>query len=366
MTPSPRPISVTPNKLLGLEVIRFLSAISVLLWHFQHFSFVEDKPQNFSRNLQPLYSYLEIFYQHGFYGVQIFWCISGFIFFWKYRDAISCGRVSGVGFFVLRFSRLYPLHIVTLVLVALLQGEFSLQTQSYFVYPFNDVKHFIAQLFFASNWGIVRGYSFNGPIWSISIEVVVYFLFFITLRVAGKSAWVNVGMLTLCGFAYLLKAPLTIVGCIAFFYAGGLSAILLQKTTGTKWEGISVLIVIIFLALAPWWAWRTRLFEQPEMILVGLLAYTPALIFVASRDFSVGANAQRVIEAAGNMTYSSYLIHFPIQLMVVIMSSHMGWRIPHYSPWLLGGYLATTLAAAYLIYRFFEMPAQAFIRSKFK
>ncbi|TAM46504.1 MAG: hypothetical protein EPN61_05205 [Burkholderiaceae bacterium] len=69
------------NKLLGLEVVRFISALSVLVWHYQHFFYIADKPTDFVRELQPFYSMLSIFYDYGFYGVQVFWCISGFIFF---------------------------------------------------------------------------------------------------------------------------------------------------------------------------------------------------------------------------------------------------------------------------------------------
>ena len=48
----------TENKLLGLEIMRFISALSVLIWHYQHFAW----PGNFIREEQPLYRYLNIFY----------------------------------------------------------------------------------------------------------------------------------------------------------------------------------------------------------------------------------------------------------------------------------------------------------------
>ena len=69
------------NKLLGLELIRFISAFAILIWHYQHFSFVADKPENFNREQQPYYYILILFYNYGGAGVQIFWSLSGFIFF---------------------------------------------------------------------------------------------------------------------------------------------------------------------------------------------------------------------------------------------------------------------------------------------
>jgi len=75
-------------------------------------------------------------------------------------------------FFVLRFSRLYPLHFATLIFVATLQlGSLSLDGYS-IVYPCNDVYHFVLNLFFASVWGFEQCASFNAPVWSVSVEVV--------------------------------------------------------------------------------------------------------------------------------------------------------------------------------------------------
>jgi len=31
------------TKLLGLELLRFVAAFAVLIWHYQHFAFVADK-----------------------------------------------------------------------------------------------------------------------------------------------------------------------------------------------------------------------------------------------------------------------------------------------------------------------------------
>lgn len=109
------------NKLIGLEVIRFLAAFAVLLWHYQHFSFIADKANDFERQLQPFYNQFRIFYDYGYLGVQVFWSISGFIFFYKYSDSVANKKIAARRFIVLRFSRLYPLHIATLALVAILQ-----------------------------------------------------------------------------------------------------------------------------------------------------------------------------------------------------------------------------------------------------
>lgn len=174
--------STTPRshrEFLGVEVLRFQAALCVLIWHYQHFYYVGKKPTGFVRTEQPLYGLLRVIYERGAIGVQLFWCLSGFIFFWNYREPIRNLAVGGARFFMLRFSRLYPLHLATLLLVAALQAGYAAQHDGRtFVYGNNDVPHFLLQLAFAGAWPDASNYSFNGPTWSVSLEVLVYCGFF--------------------------------------------------------------------------------------------------------------------------------------------------------------------------------------------
>ena len=75
----------------GIEILRLLTALSVLLYHYRLFfgpynpysayNFTEEKV-----NL-PFYSILEIFYINGIYGVHVFYTISGFVFAYVYLSA---------------------------------------------------------------------------------------------------------------------------------------------------------------------------------------------------------------------------------------------------------------------------------------
>jgi peptidoglycan/LPS O-acetylase OafA/YrhL len=93
------------------------------------------------------------------------------------------------------------------------------------------------------------------------------------------------------------------------------------------------------------------------------LAYTPILLFCLSREFVVPVAIQKLVEAAGNMTYSSYLLHFPIQIMIGLGFAMAGAPIPFYDPSFFAMFIATTLLASYVTYRYFEAPAQNLIRS---
>jgi peptidoglycan/LPS O-acetylase OafA/YrhL len=343
------------DKLLGLEGLRFLATLGVLIWHYQHFAFIGDKPIDLIKSELPYYSGLFPFYEAGRYGVWVFWCISGFIFFWKYRDAISDRSISGWTFFVFRLSRLYPLHFMTLMLVALLQSIYFTLNGYFFVYANNDIPHFVAQLFMASDWLPLFSSSFNGPIWSVSVEVLVYAVFFLTLRFATKSLLFNVIVIVIC-----VNVGLQVCSCLAFFYAGGLAAIARQAVRHSRWQSAIELTAWCAAAAIPFAIFGLHL---PIVIWLGLLIYTPILLFCLSGRMAVPLPVQRLLEAAGNTTYSCYLLHFPIQLLIAIAFSYTRLSIPLYDRWFCAAFLTTTLLASHLIYRYFEAPAQRLIRS---
>jgi len=352
------------NKLLGLEVVRFIAALSVLVWHYQHFFYIADKPTDFIREQQPLYSLFSLFYEYGFYGVQVFWCISGFIFFWKYREAIASKALTYKKFFLLRFSRLYPLHFFTLLLVLALQAIYFYQKDYFFVYQNNDVPHFIYQLFLASNWGFEKGYSFNGPIWSISVEVLVYCFFFLILQNISKSFFINIVILLLCLTAKYFKASSPVFDCLAFFYIGGLSAIIYKYIQTIKYKKQLFYLFVLTLLASPIFIYLTSIHQHKYFPIFFLMSYTPILLVVCAQHFNVSPVIQKTIEAVGNMTYSSYLIHFPLQLAITLYFLYTEQKIPYYSTEFFIGFMCITLVISYYIYRLFELPAQNYIRNK--
>jgi peptidoglycan/LPS O-acetylase OafA/YrhL len=359
------PASEETNKLVGLEGLRFLTALAVLVFHYRHFFFVADEPVGLVMERLPLYGALHGFYNSGVLGVWIFWCISGFIFFWKYRDSITGRAVGGWKFFTLRFSRLYPLHLVTLLVVAVLQSVYFNLHGYFFVYQHNDLPHFLAQLLMASEWGITPGLSFDGPVWSVSVEVLVYLLFFLMLRIT-RSWWLNVVIVAACLDAMFRGIGWQIIICLAFFYIGGLAAIARRAIGASRFavaiEAGAWFVAAIFPPLAMYAAGD----QLERLSLPLLLGYAPVLLFCLSRQVALPSVVQGAIVAAGNMTYSSYLLHFPIQLVIMLYFTLAGRAIPVYSGALLSVYVLTTLLLSYFTFRYFEAPAQSLLRGAFR
>jgi peptidoglycan/LPS O-acetylase OafA/YrhL len=342
------------DKLLGLELLRFASALAVLVFHYRHFAYVVGTPA-LEPGAVPLHAILWPLYDYGLYGVQVFWGISGFIFFWKYGAVIRSGAVAARDFFWLRFSRLYPLHISTLIGVTGLQAIHRQIAGTDFVYPATDPGMFARQLFLATDWGTQSPFSFNGPIWSISAEVAVYAAFFALLRRFAPSMGLCAAVVAMGLVVQLAGLSWVSVGCATYFFAGGLAAM-----APGKWRrpaGLTLVLLIVGCAAGGVLSDRGKL---PTILLVAV----PCLLILVSRGWPGLDRWQRPIQATGNLTYSSYLLHFPLQIIVAIAATASGIVLPLASPLFLLAYVGGTLAIAAISYRAFELPAQNWVRQR--
>ena len=349
-----------PSKLLGLEIIRFACALAVLVCHYHHFALIGDG-RLMDGPHAPLEWLLFPFYQYGSFGVQIFWCISGFIFFRKYAAALTERAVEAKRFFWLRFSRLYPLHFVTLLLVAAIQPAYSALAGHPFVYDNNGPLQFLLQLFLADQWGGSFQYSFNGPIWSVSAEVLVYLAFFLLMRTFGKSPWLVVGGIA-AGLASLWSGAISpALICGAYFFAGGAASEALEDHSRRRTWLIGAIALLGTGALAA--PFLDLGDSDTDRLATWLLVMTPPLLFVAAQDWRWLDRWQAAIQAGGNLTYSTYLIQFPLQLIIVTALLALGIAPPVDKAWFLFAYLAATIILGRLVFVRFEAPAQRMIRA---
>jgi peptidoglycan/LPS O-acetylase OafA/YrhL len=349
------------HELAGIEVLRFLSAFAVLIWHYPLFFFVGavDHTQAFAiRPMLPAHWLLRYPYEQGWYAVEVFWCISGFIFYWRYAHQIFERRTGIVEFATRRFSRLYPLHIVTLMLVASLQYLYFCSHGHNFIYSDNGAGAFIAQLFFASNWFDWQSESFNAPIWSISVEILVYFGFFYTIRAIGANPIVAIAAsgvsFALFNSGFSLFHMKDVCACAVFFFAGGAIQLVSKQRFAAL---VSVCVGAAIIALL-----AVDVIHIHSGVIV-ILAVCLVLSFARLGEMKSGAVFKR-IAFLGNTTYSSYLIHFPIQLGTVSILDFMGYdRTVFFSPVVLVTYLTFVIGTSLVVFYSFESPAQEWLRS---
>jgi peptidoglycan/LPS O-acetylase OafA/YrhL len=353
-------------RLIGLEVLRFLAAIAVLVWHYQHFMFIGHVGTPWDPARLPFHWLLAPFYTYGYQGVELFWCISGFIFTWKYGERISEASLSFGRFVWLRFSRLYPLHLATLLIVAGLQVVYSDWYGQTFVYIYNDARHFVLSLLFANWWGFQLGESFNGPSWSVSAEVLIYIAFFWVCRMAG-SGW-KTCLVTMAAFGAgagvvqtLFGIKLSFTGAGTFFFLGA-SVLHLYRWIETHrrrqqnlfaW-GCAVVILVV----------SGLVYRRTLAIAGGGLAIFPASILLTQLVIRPSsAKVAAGLTTLGNLTYASYMTHFPMQLGAMLVFGPALVRSWIYQDWFMLAYLGSVLAVAFVVFRWVERPAQDGLRA---
>jgi peptidoglycan/LPS O-acetylase OafA/YrhL len=341
---------------------RGVAALIVLIWHYQHFFFSTAgvETPSIARSAQPFYRLLRPFYEDGYYAVQFFWMISGFVFAAVYIAQRSSTR----SFVVNRVARLYPLHLLTLLVVALLQILSQAVLNHQEIYAHNDLWHFFLNLFFASHWGFEQDYSFNGPIWSVSIEIVIYAAFWITLPYLYRYGIVGPVLLAcLCWFLHyhlLLNSDEDALRCGFYFFMGATAFLIVSSfgqrpyllLLGAGLLGLAGLSVFIFRAHS------TDSVGMP-LFLGGVL-----LIFCAIEAAERGHHF-RAIRWIGDNTYGTYLWHIPIQIAtLIILDRFVGSRAVALQGWFFMAFLAVTVFVARLSFLWVECPAREWIRHK--
>jgi peptidoglycan/LPS O-acetylase OafA/YrhL len=169
------------KKILTIEAIRGGAAIYVMLGHIV----LLYKPYTFF----PSYEFItKTIFGYGHQAVLLFFIVSGFSI--TYSSGISdfSDRQNLRDYLFKRFRRIYPLFIIALLIslfVLLITGTDS------------DYKRIILSFFFLTDLGpgsIVAPIPTNPPIWSLSYEIVYYFLFPVMLllwkRIGQKATFI--------------------------------------------------------------------------------------------------------------------------------------------------------------------------------
>jgi len=289
--------------------------------------------------------------------------LSGFIFSHVYGETLRLRRVSGWSFFVRRFARLYPVHLLMLCVTAVLVYAFHAQLGRFPVFTFNSAQDFVANLFFLQDGILSKGYSFDGPAWSLSIEAMLYVGFFVMARRGMRLEWAYAAMAL--GVVFLLsdtlqdwRPPMYLSRDIPRGLIGFALGILIDRCAGRPAP---------FLALAAGLGLAELPAPLPAIPLQLALTWTLfGLLLVALQRSQLLRRLleQPVLVWLGDISLSIYLVHFPVQVALMLASHWLGASIPYRSPLFLAFYAATVLAAAAAMHFWFERPAQAFLRAR--
>lgn len=338
----------------SLTGLRWVAAFVVFAFHVRNANLVEG----------PLHEVISRSFGAGAVGVSLFFILSGFVLTWAEKPD-QPARV----FWLRRVARIYPLHVVTVVL-AIVLGH-TIARGSMFV---DDPVALLANLLLVNTWSVDWNQAGNLVSWTLGCEAFFYLLFPLlipavrrasvtTLRVALVALVVIVVVLPLVSGSFPIwfdyhTSPVT---RLPEFLVGIVAA---RLTRVGSWRGpgiaLSTALTIAGYALA-------RVVDRPiDLAACTVVGFTCLIAALALRD----VDGRRTPLAArwsvwlGEISFAFYLVH----LLVIQVIGAM-W--PSGEPLLPAGpgallvlaALGVSVLLAWLLHAAVERPAQRFLSS---
>ncbi|RUT90740.1 MULTISPECIES: acyltransferase [unclassified Mesorhizobium] len=382
---SARTGTVAGERFLVLDSWRGICALLVALFHFPTASTISQSA----------------FIGSSYLFVDFFFVLSGFVIASSYGDRLNQPE-QVARFALVRFGRIYPLHLLMLAAFAgfeLLRLMLP-QLHGTGAAPFSggfDLGSLLANLLLLQGVGFEDQLTWNAPSWSISAEFFAYLLFAGVVFVAGARAWIWF-------VAAAVTAPLFLLGfsthhmdvsfdfgfirCLYGFSLGALLAwfqhdsiagarqALVRSGPRMDWtlaEIVMVTVIVLFVSLAGGndfgiaaplvfalalflfaheGGWISALLRTPFMLRLGALSYSIYMvhIFVQARMINVAGLVERKLGLGlmgdfmlRGQPATGFGAGWTGALAIVVM-------------------LAATIAASWITWRFVEMPAMAWFR----
>lgn len=295
------------DKLLALESLRGIAAISVAFFHFNVGSHFNNE-----------------FVTNAWLMVDFFFVLSGFVIALNYMDKIK--TINDLSNFqIKRFVRLYPLHL--LMLFAFLGIEFAkyiAEIQFDIVannraFSENNFTAFIANLFLIQNWSL-SSLTYNYPSWSISAEFFTYAFFAILLLISRANRIFLATALIVCvvlsglslreigmGTGNLTGGPLR---CIYSFSIGAFIFLIYSKLICMNLSLKSVIpLLLIFLSIYIVSQYGSKQLEYVVLIPI-LFGITILSISLNDKDSLLNKTLSRNwLVYLGTISYGIYMIH---------------------------------------------------------
>jgi peptidoglycan/LPS O-acetylase OafA/YrhL len=323
----------------NFDVLRLLSALAVILGH----SFALS--HNAGDQMDPVQRLVGFAYS-GSLAVVVFFLISGiFVTQSLYYEKNS------IGFLIRRFFRIWPGLAVCLFLTALAAVAASKGTSPCAICDKSLFNYVLNNSTLNTSWRIDsvfvgRKYSsINGSIWTLPLEVRMYFAVFAfgVFGILHRKLYFLV--LTALGFALLVASPALFSGYFATNNAEAVRPVMFFLV------GMAIFAAREDIALTPAYL--------PALLLLVAWAFVPTrefftLLFVIAATLWIGCSdiLARLPKLPGDYSYGVYIYGWPIQQLVVTAFPKIG----PYGLFLTAGSLALLCAMA--SWRLVEKPGQ--------
>jgi len=338
-----------PKRFVVLDFYRFVAALGVFIFHLK----------NIDTGISPAWN--------GSFGlfVDMFFILSGFVISYSYPSG-STGLRSYVRFLVRRIARIYPLHLLTLlVFTALALIGIAGPTVH------TGLTDFLYNLFLIQAWGVTDHLSFNTPAWSISAELFCYLLFPLLMWLASSVRPITLAIIVAAAYGILAHAWLPIwaersqmyganfdygmLRALPSFLNGILLTVLFRLSGPYRKKPVALLGIAVF-ALS---VLILNVFAKPDL---AIILFSLAILFTATgesafKQFPGSAWLGRL----GNTSYAIYMLHELLLLLLFKPAwNYLGLKPGAFPLFALICCVVLTIAAD-ITYTYIENPARKLI-----
>ncbi len=306
------------EKIRGLDGLKGIIAIFIA-YVYHYFILFEVDPFQSVPILDKTFNFINVYTG---YSEAVFFLLSGFLMAYVYEERVKHQNIWE--FFVPRVKKMYPIMIITVFLVFVLENLGRLWLGEYPLHGENgDIQYGWLSLL-VSCFGVQTGYfsdgdlhSVNGPAWYISILFLCYLISFFVIktvktekqRLACFSGMFLLGVI-ICihyGFDYPLLYSCCGRGFISFFLGCLMEKFVnRQKRLGIVRALVLIIVIIVMLYLTE------TMFVSQRMVLTELFVY-PVTVYLVLKVRPI----QRVLDKKiprflGRISLFMYLWNFPI------------------------------------------------------
>ena len=334
---------VTPH-LKFLDGLRGVAALYVVLNHSRNLSYAVDAVP------QSLY-----FLGWGRAAVTIFIAISGYCLALPVVRSGLALKGGGLHFYQKRARRILPPYYVALALGVIVELFLaSLHHPMVFWSDPLNRKGLFAHLFLAQNWLADVEFTFNGPLWSVAMEVQIYLFFPVMVLIWRRFgiAWMLAGTFIFSVGVYFLTGHRGPADYLFIFALGVWAA---QLSFGKL--NLLALKVAFFACLLAFLA-PLHIREIYTDLIVGVGAASLMAVCARTSFWPHSLLSLSFFTWLGSFSYSLYLVHGPIQDLFVGTLAGRSWIGPGLPTFLFSCFVLTPIIVglSYVFHLTIERP----------
>lgn len=351
-----RPPSAAPQaekrRLSFIVALRAAAALVILWHHFASYPPLRDWAA-------PLIGGLLDWIAQYARGTQVFFVVGGFV-----MARSLCGRDWGlrrVGCFVTQ--RYYRLGLPYLAIVAAIIPIYAFARgwvpDSVLGAPVSWPQ-LLAHLFFLQD---ILGYEqLSAGLWFVCVNFQLGLVYVACLWLRDRLGKGKTDFVALIGW------PLAILSLFHFnldpawdswwlyFFPYFFLGIVVHRALRGGAAALEFWLYVLLMIAAVFYEWRWRLLIAAA---VGLL-----LFLAEKQGFGAHWPRNRILARLGQISYSLFLVHFPVLVLVSAIWARLGWTSPGAAVLGLGAAFAASLAAAVAFHRWVETPAGRLTRER--